>query len=212
MMGHFKQPRHRAGGISRREYRPVVQLWIVMLAASHPDLADFFSQATEAETSMRRSQRQTRPKAPVRKDRDRAEGNAVGTVDYKALAQFRFQLRNFLSFSEAAARNAGLTPRQHQALLAIKGFSSRKPISVGDLAELLLVRHHTAVELADRITRLGLLKRIVDDGDSRRMLVKLTRKGEQKLLTLSKIHFEELQAAGPRLTRILRPFRRARPH
>jgi DNA-binding MarR family transcriptional regulator len=154
---------------------------------------------------MLQSKQQTRLKAPVRK----ARGEALGTVDYKALAQFRFQLRKFLSFSEAAAHRAGLTPQQHQALLAIKGFSSTKPVSVGDLAEFLLVRHHTAVELVDRITRLGLLKRIVDNGDSRRMLVKLTRKGEQKLLTLSKIHFDELRAASPRLTRILRSFRRS---
>jgi len=160
---------------------------------------------------MLRSKRRTRLRAPVSKGGSRTKGGALRAVDYKALAQFRFQLRKFLSFSEAAAQNAGLTPQQHQALLAIKGFSSTEPISVGDLAEFLLVRHHTAVELVDRISRLGLLKRIVDNRDSRRMLVKLTRKGKQKLLTLSKIHFEELQAAGPRLTRILQSFRRSRP-
>ena len=160
---------------------------------------------------MLRSKRRTRLRAPVSKGGSRTKGGALRAVDYKALAQFRFQIRKFLSFSEAAAQKAGLTPQQHQALLAIKGFSSTEPISVGDLAEFLLVRHHTAVELVDRISRLGLLKRIVDNRDSRRMLVKLTRKGEQKLLTLSKIHFEELQAAGPRLTRILQSFRRSRP-
>lgn len=159
---------------------------------------------------MLRSKRQIHPKGSVPKGGSRTKGEVLRAVDYRALAQFRFQLRKFLSFSETAAHKAGLTPQQHQALLAIKGFSSTEPISVGDLAEFLLVRHHTAVELVDRITKLGLLKRIVDNGDSRRMLVKLTRKGEQKLLTLSKIHFEELQAASPRLTRILRSFRRSR--
>jgi DNA-binding MarR family transcriptional regulator len=159
---------------------------------------------------MLKPKRQTRRNASVRAGGSRTRGHALHAVDYKALAQFRFQLRKFLSFSEAAAHTAGLTPQQHQALLAIKGLSSTEPISVGDLAEFLLVRHHTAVELVDRITRLGLLRRIADDGDSRRILVKLTRKGERKLLTLSKIHFEELQAASPALTRILRSFRRSR--
>jgi DNA-binding MarR family transcriptional regulator len=131
------------------------------------------------------------------------------TVDYGTLAEFRYQLRKFLAFSEAAAQKAGLTPQQHQALLAIKGFSSPEPISVGDLARFLLIRHHTAVELMDRMTKLGLLSRIVDVEDGRRVLLKLTRKGEQKLRTLSKIHFEELGSASPALTRILRSFQRA---
>jgi len=135
------------------------------------------------------------------------EGDAQ-TVDYEALAQFRFQLRRFLSFSETAARNAGLTSQQHQALLAIKGFSSAEPLSVGELAELLLVRHHTAVELVDRMTRLRLLERIADEDDSRRILVKLTKKGEQKLRMLSTIHLQELQTASATLTKILQSFRR----
>jgi len=134
---------------------------------------------------------------------------ASGAVDYGALAEFRYQLRKFLAFSEAAARQSGLTPQQHQALLAIKGFSNSEPISVGDLARFLLVQHHTAVELMDRMTRLGLLSRMVDGNDGRRVLVKLTRKGEQKLRTLSKIHLEELRSASPALTRILKPFQRS---
>jgi DNA-binding MarR family transcriptional regulator len=158
---------------------------------------------------MLRSKRQKQSKASVRVGRKRSKGHAFHPVDYEVLAQFRYQLRKFLSFSEAAANKAGLTPQQHQALLAIKGFSAAEPISVGDLAQFLLIRHHTAVELVDRITKLGLLKRIVDDNDSRRILVKLTRKGEQRLRTLSKIHFEELQSASPVLTKILRSFQRS---
>lgn len=138
-----------------------------------------------------------------------AKGDTTHAVDYETLAEFRYQLRKFLAFSEAAADKAGLTPQQHQALLAIKGFSSPGPISVGDLARFLLIRHHTAVELVDRMTKLELLSRIVDDDDGRRVLVKLTRKGEQKLRTLSKIHFEELRSASPALTRILKSFQRA---
>jgi DNA-binding MarR family transcriptional regulator len=141
-------------------------------------------------------------KRPAKRDASRA-------VDYGTLAEFRYQLRKFLAFSETAAQESGLTPQQHQALLAIKGFSNSEPISVGDLARFLLIRHHTAVELMDRMTKLGLLSRVVDADDGRRVLVKLTGKGEQKLRTLSKIHFEELRSASPALARILKSFQRA---
>lgn len=129
-------------------------------------------------------------------------------VDYEALANFRFELRKFLAFSETAATKAGLTPQQHQALLTIKGFSSQMPISIGELAKLLFIKHHTAVELVDRMTKLGLLSRVVDGSDGRRALVKLTRDGEQRLRKLSRTHSEELGAVGPTLTKILKPFRR----
>jgi DNA-binding MarR family transcriptional regulator len=154
-------------------------------------------------TAVRRQQ----PKGPGGKRP--AKRAASGTVDYGTLAEFRYQLRKFLAFSETAAQQSGLTPQQHQALLAIKGFSDSEPISVGELARFLLIRHHTAVELMDRMTKLGLLSRVVDADDGRRVLVKLTRKGEQKLRTLSKIHFEELASASPALTRILKSFQRA---
>ena len=93
------------------------------------------------------------------------------SVDYQALARFRYQLRLFLAFSETAARKAGLTPQQHQALLAIKGFAGPAPASVGDIARFLLIRHHTAVELVNRMVKLGLLSRLVDSEDGRRVLV-----------------------------------------
>jgi DNA-binding MarR family transcriptional regulator len=146
--------------------------------------------------------RRQQPQAPVRASNRPTRSRVSRAVDYGALAQFRYQLRKFLAFSEAAAEKAGLTPQQHQALLAIKGFSTSNPVSVGDLAGFLLIRHHTAVELVDRMTKLGLLSRDVDDDDRRRILVKLTRKGEQKLQALSKSHFEELRSASPALTKI----------
>jgi DNA-binding MarR family transcriptional regulator len=146
--------------------------------------------------------RRRQPQAPVPAGKRQTRDRISRAVDYGALAQFRYQLRKFLAFSEAAAEKAGLTPQQHQALLAIKGFSTSQPVSVGDLAGFLLIRHHTAVELVDRMTKLGLLSRMVDDDDGRRILVKLTRKGEQKLRMLSKSHFEELRSASPALTKI----------
>jgi DNA-binding MarR family transcriptional regulator len=96
-------------------------------------------------------------------DRDLSE-----TVDYATLARFRYELRKFQAFSKAAADQAGLTPQQHQALLTIRGFSNQEPVSVGDLADFLFIRHHTAVGLVDRMTKLELLTRVVDDADGRR--------------------------------------------
>jgi DNA-binding MarR family transcriptional regulator len=127
-------------------------------------------------------------------------------VDYETLARFRYELRRFLAFSEAAANRSGLTAQQHQALLAISGFSSREPISVGDLARYLLIRHHTAVELVDRLVKLKVLSRSVDARDGRRVLVQLTGEGERRLRRLSRIHMEELRAIGPALTKILELF------
>jgi DNA-binding MarR family transcriptional regulator len=128
------------------------------------------------------------------------------SVDYEALARLRYELRKFQAFSSAAATKAGLTPQQHQALLIIRGFSSPDPVSIGDLARYLLVRHHTAVELVDRMTKLELISRVVDDTDARRVLVKLTREGEKRLQKLSEIHLKELQAIGPTLAGMLKPF------
>jgi DNA-binding MarR family transcriptional regulator len=145
--------------------------------------------------------------ANVRTSRASNGRSASDAVDYEALAQFRYELRKFQAFSNAAAHKAGLTPQQHQALLIIRGFSSRDPVSVGDLAEFLLIRHHTAVELVDRMSKLDLLSRIVDQADARRALVKLTKEGERRLRKLSRIHLEELRAIGPALTKILKPFR-----
>nr|WP_249141951.1 MarR family transcriptional regulator [Bradyrhizobium diazoefficiens] len=128
-------------------------------------------------------------------------------ADYAALAQFRYQIRSFLAFSEAAASEQGLTPTQHQALLGIKGFVRPGPATVGDVARFLLIRHHSAVELIDRLAKLGLVGRVADPDDARRVHLKLTRKGEQKLQALSRKNLEELRrAASPALGRLLKSF------
>ncbi|MBR0932073.1 MarR family winged helix-turn-helix transcriptional regulator [Bradyrhizobium jicamae] len=128
-----------------------------------------------------------------------------GAVDYEALARFRYQLRTFLAFSEQGARQAGLTPQQHQALLGIKGFVHPRPATVGDVARFLLVRHHSAVELINRMVKLGLIIRMTDPEDGRRVQLKLTRKGEQKLQAISRKNIEELRrAASPALRRLLK--------
>ena len=131
-------------------------------------------------------------------------------VDYQALARFRYQLRLFLAFREEGAQRAGLTPQQHQALLGIKGFPGPGPASIGDLARFLLIRHHTTVELVTRMAKLGLLSRVIDAEDGRRVLVHLTRKGERKLQALSSAHIEELRSVSRALDKFLRSLRQSR--
>jgi DNA-binding MarR family transcriptional regulator len=138
----------------------------------------------------------------------RSNSRTMRDADYAALAQFRYQIRSFLAFSEEAAAKEGLTPTQHQALLGIKGFVRPGPATVGDVARFLLVRHHSAVELVDRLAKLGLVSRLADPDDARRVHLKLTKKGEQKLRALSRKNLEELRrAASPALSRLLKSFR-----
>ena len=133
-----------------------------------------------------------------------ADGPAA--VDYRALARFRHELRKFAAFSEAAADAAGLTPQQHQALLAIKGLSEDGGLTVGELAGILFIRHQTAVELVDRMAGLGLVRRAPDPADRRRVRVELTTLGGERLSTLSAVHVAEIRAIVPTLMAILKSF------
>lgn len=123
--------------------------------------------------------------------------------DYQALAEFRYLLRQFLAFSEAAARAAGLTARQHQALLAIKGFTPGGKVSIHDLAEKLGIQHHSAVELVDRLVEAGLLVRQADPADRRRVQLVLTPAADDRLAGLSESHLDELERLRPALLSIL---------
>lgn len=123
--------------------------------------------------------------------------------DYRLLSEFRYQLRCFLEFSEAAAARAGLTPRQHQALLAIKGAPAGANPSVGYLAERLRIRHHSAVELADRLADAGLITREPDAADRRRVRLRLTAAAEARLAQLSASHLSELNRLRPALLELL---------
>lgn len=139
-----------------------------------------------------------------------SKGGAMREADYAALAQFRYQIRSFLAFSETAAQDQGLTPQQHQALLGIKGFVHPQPATVGDIARFLLIRHHSAVELLNRMAKVGLISKVADPEDARRVHLKLTEKGEQKLRALSRRNLEELRrAASPALSRLLKSFRQS---
>jgi DNA-binding MarR family transcriptional regulator len=123
--------------------------------------------------------------------------------DYWRLAEFRYLLRGFLAFSETAAADAGLTPRQHQALLAIKGASRDAVPTIGYLAERLRIQHHSAVELVDRLVDAGLLARAHDVHDRRRVVLKLTRAAEARLGRLSASHLDELNRIRPALLELL---------
>ncbi len=125
----------------------------------------------------------------------------VTPADYQALSDFRYLLRCFLEFSEKAARQAGIQPRQHQALLAIKAFE--EPVTIGILAERLRIRHHSAVELVDRLVEAGLVVRRQDESDNRRVILQLTARAEAYLEDLSAVHLDELSRIEPVLTRIL---------
>jgi DNA-binding MarR family transcriptional regulator len=128
-------------------------------------------------------------------------------VDYETLARFRHELRGFLAFSEMEANRGGLTAQQYQALMAARGFSIREPVSIGDLASYMLIRHHTAVELVDRMVKLKIISRGTDPSDRRRVLLELTAAGERRLRRLYQIHVHELRTMGPTLTKMLKLFR-----
>ncbi|MGH7080920.1 MAG: MarR family winged helix-turn-helix transcriptional regulator [Acetobacteraceae bacterium] len=132
--------------------------------------------------------------------------------DYEILAEFRYLLMRFAAFSEQAAQAAGLAPRQHQALLAIKGYPGGGEATVGDLAERLGIRHHSTVGLVDRLARRGYLVRRGDPRDRRRTLLFLTASGEQALASLSAAHRQELRRVAPLLKGLLSRLDPAQAH
>lgn len=127
----------------------------------------------------------------------------ITKAQYVALAEFRYALRQFLHYSEEAAISTGLTPQQHQALLALKGFPGRDEITIGELAERMQIRHHSAVELADRLGAQGLIRRKTSRVDRRQVRITLTTRGLSFLERLSASHKDELHRIAPSLRRIL---------
>jgi DNA-binding MarR family transcriptional regulator len=120
----------------------------------------------------------------------------VVPVDFQALAELRYQIRVFVSFSEEAARAQGIEPKQHQLLLAIKGLPADMRPTVRVLAERLRLRHHSVVELLNRLERTGLAERTPSPTDGREILVRVTAAGDRILRKLSEAHQEELQTTG----------------
>ncbi|HMK11464.1 MAG TPA: MarR family winged helix-turn-helix transcriptional regulator [Acidimicrobiales bacterium] len=133
---------------------------------------------------------------------------ALDDEEYGELLAFRTALRRFLHWSDEQARRAGLTAQQHQLLLAIRGHAGgaqngAEP-TIGDIAESLLLRHHSAVELVDRAEQAGLVHRSVDDVDRRVVRLSLTAKGQRVLHKLSAAHLDELQRLAPTVARLAR--------
>jgi DNA-binding MarR family transcriptional regulator len=130
--------------------------------------------------------------------------DSISLEDYRALARFRYELRQFLHFSELAARSASLEPQQHQLLLALKGLSPGGQATVGQLADWLQIQHNSAVELTGRVAERGFVEREQDQDDRRRVQVRLTPAGERVLHELSLNHRAELRLLAPALLQSLR--------
>lgn len=118
---------------------------------------------------------------------------------YRQLLAFRVQLRRFDQWSRDAAAGQGLTHAQHQLLLAIRGSATPGGPPIGEVAEALLVRPHTAGELADRMAGAGLVERVQDEADHRKVRLRLTPAGERVLHDLTAVHLAELKRLRPLL-------------
>jgi DNA-binding MarR family transcriptional regulator len=129
---------------------------------------------------------------------------ALNQRDYATLASFRRALRIFLAFSEDAARKVGLPPQQHQAILAIRGLAPEAGMTINDLAEQLLLKPPTAVELVDRLEDAGLVRRERDEVDRRRVFLGLTAKANRLLEKLSAEHLAQIRRDAPELIALLR--------
>lgn len=127
----------------------------------------------------------------------------LSKAEYETLAAFRYALRQFLRFSEEAARAVGVEPQQHQVLLAVKGFPGRDRITISELAERLQIRHHSAVGIVDRLVVHGLLAREPAASDRRQVYIMLTEQGEIVLEQLAAAHKQELRRLGPEILALL---------
>jgi DNA-binding MarR family transcriptional regulator len=124
----------------------------------------------------------------------------MSKADIEQLAHFRYQLRRFLRFSEEVTRKNGITALQYQLMLQIKGFPGREWATVGELAERLQAKHHGVVSLISRCEVAGFVRRSISPDDRRRVEVKLTRKGDERLTRLAALHRVELLSAKGKLT------------
>jgi DNA-binding MarR family transcriptional regulator len=123
------------------------------------------------------------------------------TRDYAQLAAFRHALRKFLRFSEAAAAEAGITGQHYQAMLVVRACPDEARVTINDLAQQLLIKHNSAVELVDRLAQQDLLKRQASPRDRRKVELSLTVRGRNVLAKLAAVHRGELHRIGPVLER-----------
>lgn len=133
----------------------------------------------------------------------RRAAGALTDRQFEELLAFRVALRRFLAWSEAAAADAGLTASQHQLLVAVRGHPDPQGPTISDLATYLLVRHHSAVGLVDRVEALGLVARHADPLDQRAVRVRLTAAGRERVESLARSHLAELRRVEPALRSLL---------
>jgi DNA-binding MarR family transcriptional regulator len=122
---------------------------------------------------------------------------------YQDLAEFRRQIRKFIYFSEATAKEHGVEPQQHQLLLAVQGLPEGVKPTVGEIASRLFIQHHSAVELVNRLEATGAVTRTPGVQDKREVLIRLTASGRRILRKLALAHRTELETSGPELARAL---------
>ena len=127
----------------------------------------------------------------------------ISVKQYRLLAEFRYRIREFLHFSEQSSREQGIEPQQHQLMLAIKGLPAGVRPTISVLASRLCIRHHSAVELINRLADRGAIARRAGEADRREVLVELTPEGETLLQKLSLLHWQQLEASGPELAHAL---------
>jgi len=127
----------------------------------------------------------------------------LSTADFETLAAFRYTLRGFLAFSDAASARSGVTQQQYQALLAMKTHPGPAPLTVSGLAALLLIKHHSAVGMVDRLARLGMVRREASPGDRRKVALRLTAKGVRTTAKLAAVHRAELRRIAPDFARYM---------
>ncbi len=132
-----------------------------------------------------------------------ARPSDVSAAGYRQLAEFRYRIRQFLHFSEEAARSNGIEPQQHQLLLAVKGLPGGTRPTVKALSQRLCLRHHSTVERIDRLVEQGAVTRRPSVLDHREVLIELTPHGEKLLRRLSILHWQELRDSGPALSEAL---------
>jgi DNA-binding MarR family transcriptional regulator len=129
-------------------------------------------------------------------------------ADYQSLGEFRRAIRDFLAFSEDSAREQGVTSQQHQALLAIKAHAGPEPMSIGELADSLLIKNHSAVGLVARLVERGLVRRQASESDRRRVLLTLEPRGEDAVARISHNNLRKLTATAKSLRRVLAMLRK----
>ncbi len=130
-------------------------------------------------------------------------GRKLDVAHFRRLADFRFQLRRFLHVSQAAAEQMGLHNQQYQMLQCVGGMPEDMAPTIANVAKRMLLKHNSTVELVDRTIEQGLLRRLGDAADHRRILLRVTSRGERILATLAKFHTKELEQSGPELVRTL---------